>query len=38
LLAIGGVYLTADAMDAGTRGQSAQVWLDHESVKVAKLD
>ncbi len=34
LLAIDGLYMTADDMDARLRGRSVQVWLDGNSVMV----
>ena len=38
LLAIGGVYLTDDAMDARLRGHAVHAWYENQSVKMAKLD
>lgn len=38
LLAVGGVYLTADEMEADMRGQHVQIWLDRDDVKIARLD
>jgi septum site-determining protein MinC len=38
LLAIDGLYMTADDMDAHLRGRSVQVWLDGDSVKVTAQD
>jgi septum site-determining protein MinC len=38
LLAIDGLYRTADAMDPGLRGRAVQAWLDGQSVRMAALD
>lgn len=38
LLAIDGLYVTADGMDPDLRGRPAQVWLDGETVMMAALD
>ncbi len=38
LLAVGGVYLTADEIDKEMLSQNVQIWLDSEDVKVARLD
>jgi septum site-determining protein MinC len=38
LLAVGGVYITADEMDPNVRSQAVQAWLENESVKIARLD
>jgi septum site-determining protein MinC len=38
LLAIDGVYQTADDMDATLRGRAAQAWLDGGEMRVAALD
>ncbi|WP_363346667.1 septum site-determining protein MinC [Methylocystis echinoides] len=38
LLAVGGVYLTADEIDKDMLSQNVQIWLDSEDVKVARLD
>jgi septum site-determining protein MinC len=38
MLAVGGVYLTADEIDSAMRGQQIQAWLDNETVKIARLD
>jgi len=38
LLAVGGVYLTADEMGANVRGQPVQAWLEQESIRIARLD
>jgi septum site-determining protein MinC len=37
LLAVGGVYVAADEMDANVRGQAIQAWLENETVKIARL-
>jgi septum site-determining protein MinC len=38
LLAIDGVYQTADDMDAGLRRRAVQVWLEGETMRVTALD
>lgn len=38
LLAVGGIYLTADEIDEEMLSQNVQIWLDSEDVKVARLD
>lgn len=38
LLAIDGVYQTADDMDATLRGRAVQAWLDGEAMRVTALD
>ena len=38
LVAIDGVYRTADDMDAGLRGRAVQAWLDGDSVVMSPLD
>ncbi len=38
LLAVGGIYLTADEIDKEMLSQNVQIWLDSEDVKVARLD
>ena len=38
LLAIDGLYRTADAMDPGLRGRAVQAWLDGQTMQVAALD
>jgi septum site-determining protein MinC len=38
LLAVGGVYLTADQIETNVRGQPVQAWLEHESIRIARLD
>lgn len=38
LLAIGGVYLTADEMESEMLGKNVQIWLDRDDVKIARLD
>jgi len=38
LLAIDGVYKTADDMDRGLHGRTVQAWLDGESMMMAALD
>jgi septum site-determining protein MinC len=38
LLAIEGVYKTADDMDRGLHGRAVQAWLDGESMMMAALD
>jgi septum site-determining protein MinC len=38
LLAIGGVYLTADEMEENMLGKNVQIWLDRDDVKIARLD
>jgi septum site-determining protein MinC len=38
LLAVGGVYLTADEIDKEMLSHNVQIWLDSEDVKVARLD
>ncbi|WP_442755208.1 septum site-determining protein MinC [Methylocystis sp. JAN1] len=38
LLAIGGIYRTADEIDENLRRQNAQVWLEKEDVRIALLD
>ena len=37
-LAIGGVYVTADEIEASVRGHATQAWLENEAVKIARLD
>ena len=38
LLAIGGVYMTNDAMASNLRSQAIHAWLDNDSMMMAKLD
>jgi septum site-determining protein MinC len=38
LLAVGGVYRTADEIDENMRRQNVQVWLEREDVRIARLD
>jgi septum site-determining protein MinC len=38
LLAIDGVYQTADAMDAALRGRAVQAWLEGEAMRMTALD
>lgn len=38
LLAVGGVYLTADEIHEKMRSQNVQIWLDRDDVKIARLD
>jgi septum site-determining protein MinC len=38
LLAIDGVYQTADDMDASLRGRAVQAWLDGEAMRITALD
>jgi septum site-determining protein MinC len=38
LLAVGGVYITADEIEANVRSQAVQAWLENETVKIAQLD
>jgi septum site-determining protein MinC len=38
LLAIGGIYVTADEIETALRGQAIQAWLEQDAVKIARLD
>ena len=38
LLAIDGLYRTADDLEPGLRGRAVQAWLDGETMKMAALD
>lgn len=38
LLAVGGVYQTADEIDENMRRQNVQVWLEREDIRIARLD
>ena len=38
LLAIDGVYRTADDMGDGLRGRAVQAWLDGDRIVIAALD
>ena len=38
LLAISGIYSTADTLAPGLRGRAVQAWLDGDTVKMAALD
>ena len=38
LLAVGGVFLTADEIPTNVRGQPVQAWLEQDSIKIARLD
>ncbi|WP_424361023.1 septum site-determining protein MinC [Methylocystis parvus] len=38
LLAVGGIYCTADEIDDDMRRQNVQVWLEKEDVRIARLD
>lgn len=38
LLAVGGIYLTADEIDEKMLSQNVQIWLEREDVRVARLD
>jgi septum site-determining protein MinC len=37
-LSVGGVYITADEIEANVRSQAVQAWLENEMVKIARLD
>jgi septum site-determining protein MinC len=38
LLAVGGVFLTADHIAPNVRGQPIQAWLEQDSIRIARLD
>jgi septum site-determining protein MinC len=38
LLAVGGVFLTADEMGTNVRGEPVQAWLEQDSIRIARLD
>lgn len=38
LLAVGGVYLTADEIETNVQNQPIQAWLENECVRIARLD
>ncbi len=38
LLAVGGVYMTADEIEASVHNQAVHVWLENESVRIGRLD
>lgn len=38
LLAVTGVFMTADEIGKSVRGQAIQAWLEQDSVKIARLD
>ena len=38
LIAVGGVFLTADEMGMNVRGQPIQAWLERDSIRIARLD
>ena len=38
LLAVTGVYLTADEIGTSVRGQPVQAWLEQDSIRIARLD
>ncbi len=38
LLAVGGVYMTADEIEASVLNQAVHVWLENESVRIGRLD
>jgi septum site-determining protein MinC len=38
LLAVGGIYQTADEIDKNMHGQNVQVWLEKEDVRITRLD
>lgn len=38
LLAVTGVFMTADEIKTSVRGQAVQAWLEQDSVKIARLD
>lgn len=38
LLAIDGLYRTADALEPGLRGRAVQAWLDGQTMRIAALD
>lgn len=38
LLAVAGVYLTADEIGTNVRGQPVQAWLEQDSIRIARLD
>jgi septum site-determining protein MinC len=38
LLAVCGVYITADEIETTVRSQAVQAWLENETVKIARLD
>ena len=38
LLAVTGVYLTADEIGTSVRGQPVQAWLEQDNIRIARLD
>jgi septum site-determining protein MinC len=38
LVAVGGVFLTADEIAPNVRGQPIQAWLEQDSIRIARLD
>jgi len=38
LLAVTGVYLTADEIGTNVRGQPVQAWLEQDNIRIARLD
>ena len=38
LLAVTGVYLTADELGTNVRGQPVQAWLEQDNIRIARLD
>jgi len=38
LIAVGGVFLTADEIPTNVHGQPVQAWLEQDSIRIARLD
>ena len=38
LLAIDGLYMTADEIEANMRGPAIQAWLENDALKITNLD
>jgi septum site-determining protein MinC len=38
LVAVNGIYMTAEEIDANLAGQAVQIWLEGETIKIARFD
>jgi septum site-determining protein MinC len=38
LIAVNGFYMTAEEIDADLRDQAVQIWLEGETIRVARFD
>jgi septum site-determining protein MinC len=38
LVAVNGIYMTAEEIDANLAGQAVQIWLEGETIKIARFE